>query len=82
MLLTGDPGDQLEVTVVVKNGQLPSLSGGSDERINQRECSMLASRGEGSLNVERTLMVGVSDRHRREGRKPLAELSVIRGVPR
>lgn len=82
MLLTGDPGDQLEVTVVVKNGQLPSLSGGSDERINQRECSMLASRGEGSLNVERTLMVGVSDRHRRESRKPLAELSVIRGVPR
>ena len=82
MPLTRDAGDQLEVTVVVKNRQLPSLSGGSDQRINQRECSMLASCGEGSLNVERTVMVGVSDRHRREGRQALAEPSMVRGVPR
>lgn len=43
---------------------------------------MPASRGEGALNVESSVMVGVVHRDSREGRKAVSELAVVRRIPR
>ena len=43
---------------------------------------MLASRGEGALNVESSVMVGVGHRDSRERGKAVSELAVVRDVPR
>ena len=61
---------------------MPSLSDGSDQGIDERDRSMLASLGEGALNVESSVMVGVVHRDSRERGKAVSELAVVRRVPR
>lgn len=64
--LAGDVGDEFEVAVVVQDREFSRLCDRGNQRIDERQCAVLASPCQRRLDVQGAAMISVRDHERGE----------------